>query len=146
MASFGKASEAALQGIHPDIIRVLRKAIERYDFGVLNGLRTEAQEAADVAAGLSQTMHSMHLQQADGYGHAADIAPYPENWNDPSHVKLSQFEVDQIFLGAFVLGVAHALGIELRYGGNWSGSGRSIAAGFKDLDHVELPAGHSTNS
>lgn len=139
MAKFGAASLAALVGLHPDIIKVLNKAVERYDIGVLNGVRTQAQEASYVAAGLSKTMHSMHLPQADGLGHAADVAPFPQNWNQPESVKLSQFEIDQIFLGGYLLGLGDAMGVRLRYGGDWDGDGRNVATGFRDLDHIELP-------
>jgi len=75
---FGKASLAKLDGVHPDLVRVFKRAItiSRQDFSIHDGLRTIEQQRALVNRGASQTMKSMHLPQADGLGHAGDAVPY----------------------------------------------------------------------
>ena len=76
--ALGAGSLAELQGVHPLIAGVVRRAIQitEQDFGVHDGLRTEAEQRAYVQRGVSQTMNSMHRKQADGFGHAVDLVPY----------------------------------------------------------------------
>lgn len=70
---FGERSEAELVGVHPDLVRVVRRALELsiVDFGVHDGKRTVEEQRRLVAAGASQTMKSRHLT-----GHAVDLVPY----------------------------------------------------------------------
>ena len=67
-----------LEGVHPDLVAVVKKAIEltKVDFGVTCGLRTIEEQEKLVAAGKSQTMNSKHLPQDDGYSHAVDLVAY----------------------------------------------------------------------
>lgn len=59
-----------LQGVHPDLVKVVQRAIEisDIDFTVLEGLRTKARQSQLIAAGASQTMNSRHIT-----GHAVDL-------------------------------------------------------------------------
>ena len=61
-----------LRGVHPDLVKVVQKAIElsTIDFMVVEGLRTRDRQAELLKAGASQTMNSRHLT-----GHAVDLAP-----------------------------------------------------------------------
>lgn len=74
----GKRSLANLAGVHPDLVRVVKAAIglSDQDFGVHEGLRTLDRQAEYVRRGVSKTMRSKHLRQADDYGHAVDLVPY----------------------------------------------------------------------
>lgn len=74
---FGTKSESELAGVHPLLVSTVRKALEvsRQDFMVFDGLRTIEEQKSYVAKGTSQTMHSMHMAQPDGYGHATDLVP-----------------------------------------------------------------------
>jgi peptidoglycan L-alanyl-D-glutamate endopeptidase CwlK len=74
----GKGSRAELQGVHPRLIDVVERAIaiSKVDFGVHDGLRTMEEQRRYVQSGVSQTMASLHRQQADGFGHAVDLVPY----------------------------------------------------------------------
>ena len=62
-----------LEGVNPDMIRVVKKAIEltKIDFGVICGMRTIEEQKALVAKGASQTMKSKHLD-----GLAVDLMAY----------------------------------------------------------------------
>lgn len=68
-------SKGNLQGVHPDLVRVVERAIEitSIDFGVSDGLRTTEQQLEMVRRGASTTMYSKHLVQRDGWGHAIDL-------------------------------------------------------------------------
>jgi len=62
-----------LEGVHNDMVRVVKKAIDltKIDFGVICGLRTIEEQEALVAKGASQTMKSKHLD-----GLAVDLMAY----------------------------------------------------------------------
>lgn len=72
MFKFGKRSLAKLQGVHPDLVKVVKRAIEisESDFMVVEGLRTMATQKKYVLSGASKTYNSRHLT-----GHAVDLAP-----------------------------------------------------------------------
>jgi len=54
-----------LAGVHPDMAAVIRAAAQTpVPFVVVYGRRTPAAEAAALASGHSQTLHSRHLEQA----------------------------------------------------------------------------------
>jgi len=71
-------SLSKLEGVHPDLVKVVKKAIEvtTVDFGVTQGIRTLQQQKEYVRKGKSQTMNSKHLPQKDGYSHAVDVVAY----------------------------------------------------------------------
>lgn len=60
---FGKASESNLIGVHPDLVKVVRRALEitPIDFKVIEGCRTVERQRELVKDGASQTMNSRHL-------------------------------------------------------------------------------------
>ena len=118
---FGARSLARLNGVHPDLVKVMKRAIacSTIDFTVLEGRRTLARQKQLMAAGATRTMNSRHLT-----GHAVDIAPLVKGqvrWDWPLYHQLA----------AIVKKAAEDLGIPIQWGGDW----RS----FKDGPHWELP-------
>jgi peptidoglycan L-alanyl-D-glutamate endopeptidase CwlK len=112
--SLGAKSRAELNGVHPRLIKVVERAIEltEQDFGVHDGLRTPAEQQEYVRRGVSQTMNSRHMKQADGYGHAVDLVPYVNG-------KL-RWEWEPIYvIAAAVNQAARELNVSLRWGGAW---------------------------
>ena len=51
-----------LEGVHPDMVKCVTSAINysKVDFGVICGMRTEAEQKELVAKGASKTMKSKH--------------------------------------------------------------------------------------
>ena len=116
-----------LAGVHPDLVEVVKLAIQRtpVDFLVVEGVRTVAQQRENVAKGASQTMNSYHLPQADGLGHAVDLAPLVGGaipWNDWAQFK---------DLADVVKACAAELGVPVEWGGDWKT--------FKDGPHFQIP-------
>lgn len=72
MYQFGTRSKERLKGVHPDLVRVVTRALElsSVDFSVAEGLRTKERQKELVAKGLSKTMNSRHIT-----GHAVDLYP-----------------------------------------------------------------------
>ena len=110
----GAKSRAELKGVHPDLVRVVERAIQitSQDFSVHDGLRTLEEQKRLVAAGASQTMNSKHRPQADGYGHAVDLVPYINGklrWEWPATYPIA----------AAVWLASRELGVQIRWGGAW---------------------------
>jgi len=64
-------SKSNLRGVHPDLVRVVNRAISEgsTDFVVIEGLRSQQRQAELLAKGASRTKNSRHLT-----GHAVDLA------------------------------------------------------------------------
>ena len=67
-------SRQRLSGVHPDLVAVVKRAIEitEQDFFVGEGIRSIERQKRLVASGASRTMRSRHLT-----GHAVDLHPFP---------------------------------------------------------------------
>lgn len=128
MPTFGTASKANLATCHPDLQRLLNKAIQYVDFSVTCGHRTKADQDAAVAAGNSQTPWptSKHNSMPS---RAVDVAPYPLDWSDTESFTL---------LAGILYGIAVTMGIKIRLGADWDGDLSIKEHGFKDRPHVEL--------
>lgn len=125
---FSQRSENNLKGVNPDLVKVIRRALELtpVDFIVIEGLRTQARQKELVATGKSQTMNSRHLS-----GNAVDIIPVNTTWQikefAPILNAVKQAAVEQ--------------GIKLRFGINWKNDpSLPIETKFIDAPHVEIPA------
>ncbi|MGX3066011.1 M15 family metallopeptidase [Ursidibacter arcticus] len=123
---FSKRSEDNLNGVHPDLIKVARRALElsEIDFTVIEGVRTKARQQQLYKQGATKTMNSRHLT-----GHAIDIVPYPLDWNDTkafAELARAMFEAAKQF------------NIPIRWGGDWNRNGRSDDESFYDGPHFEL--------
>jgi peptidoglycan L-alanyl-D-glutamate endopeptidase CwlK len=117
----GKRSLARLEGVHPDLVKVVKRAIEitEVDFTVLEGVRTVSRQRQLVKSGASKTMNSRHLT-----GHAVDLGAWvggKVRWDWPLYYKIA----------AAMKQAAKELGQPIEWGGDW----RS----FKDGPHWQLP-------
>ncbi len=114
-----KTSLARLKGVHPDLVRVIKRASESADFIVTEGLRTLDRQKQLKAAGASKTLNSRHLT-----GHAVDVAPLVDGkvrWDWPLFHKLA----------AVIKKAAKAEKVPLEWGGEWKS--------FPDGPHWQLP-------
>lgn len=73
MYELSQRSLNRLEGVDDRLVKVVCRAIEitDTDFGVVQGLRTEAEQKALVAKGASKTMKSKHLE-----GRAVDLMAF----------------------------------------------------------------------
>ena len=111
----GNRSKQKLEGVHPDMVAVVERAIEltKVDFGVTYGVRTVEEQEKLVASGRSQTMKSKHLIQDTGYSHAVDVVAY-----DGSDV-VWEINVYDDIADAFKA-AAEELGVAVKWGAAWS--------------------------
>lgn len=120
----GQRSLSRLEGVHPDLVRVVKKAaaMSDLDFTVLEGLRTPETQKKYVKEGRSKTLNSRHLT-----GHAVDLAPMIGGkivWDWPVYHRLAKI----------IKAAAAAENVPLQWGGDWRI--------FKDGPHWELPWKH----
>lgn len=113
---FSARSLAALDGVHPALVAVTRLALVRsaVDFTVVEGLRTQEKQRENVARGVSQTMNSKHLKQADGFGHAVDLYPFYDGSVQVNAPAACFRQIADAMRTA-----ADELGVRLVWGGDW---------------------------
>ena len=123
MRKYSPRSLKSLAGIHPDLRRVIDRALQDspLDFCVIEGLRTKERQATLVASGASKTMNSRHIT-----GHAVDLMPFTSDGKGSFAWPL--YDV----LGPAVKAAAEAEGVALDWGGDWTS--------FKDGPHFQLRA------
>ena len=117
----GQRSLSRLEGVHPDLVRVVNKAaaLSTLDFTVLEGLRTKERQKQLMDLGATKTLNSRHLT-----GHAVDLAPMvggTVRWDWPLYHQLA----------VIVKEAAKAENVPIQWGGDWRT--------FKDGPHWELP-------
>lgn len=124
----GSRSLKNLKGVHPDLVRVVKRALKicSCDFTVIEGRRTLERQKKLLRAGASKTLRSRHLT-----GHAVDIVPWINgtvDWN-----RTDQFcQVGHAMrVAAMDLDVTMIWGAGKMYGGAWSNS-------FNDMPHFQL--------
>lgn len=110
-----------LDGVHPDLVKVVKRAIEitPVDFVVVEGLRTQARQAYLLDAGKTRTMKSYHLT-----GHAVDIAPIVDgkvSWDWKFFHPMADA----------MKKAAEELHVSLTWGGDWKT--------FPDGPHFQIP-------
>ena len=120
MFKLGKRSIERLQGVHPDLVRVVERAIDltSVDFTVLEGLRSPERQQTLVASGASQTLNSRHIT-----GHAVDLGAWVDNqvdWSWPLYHQIANA----------MKAAANELGIPIVCGADWKK--------FPDGPHFEL--------
>lgn len=121
-------SEKRLKGVHPDLVRVVRRVAKDWKdpetgWIITCGVRTVEEQKVNVAKGASKTMRSRHIPAANGYSHAVDFACTIKGvprWDWPLYDKLAKA----------VKAAAKAEKVPVEWGGDWK---------FKDGPHFQLP-------
>lgn len=129
----GTRSKKNLEGVHPDMVAVVKEAIRitNQDFTVIWGVRTAEQQNELYQKGRTKPGNivtykdgyrkkSNHQAKSDGYGHAVDLVPYPIDWNDWTKFELINDAMQE---------AGRSLGVKVIWGGNWK---------FRDAAHFEL--------
>jgi peptidoglycan L-alanyl-D-glutamate endopeptidase CwlK len=120
MFTLGQRSKLRLKGIHPDLVKVVERAIKitEVDFTVLEGIRTPERQKALVEAGASQTLNSRHIT-----GHAVDLGAWVGDevrWDWPLYHKIAAAMKD----------ASKQVNVPIEWGGDWRN--------FKDGPHFQL--------
>lgn len=149
--SLSQKSLDKLVGVNPNLVKVVKRAIEitDIDFTVIEGVRSKEQAYINWGKGrtvaqlqakgvptkyaqpnlakvtwLNNPLGSKHMD-----GSAVDLVPVPIDWND-----LKRF--DQ--MASAMLRAASELGIKIKWGADWNGNGKYREKGETDSPHFEL--------
>lgn len=123
------SSEGRLKGVHPDLVRVVRRAAADWhdtdlQWIITCGVRSLEEQKLMVAKGASKTLNSRHIPSKNGYSHAVDLAATlggKIKWDWPLYAKLA----------AAMKAAAIAEKVTIEWGGDWRT--------FKDGPHFQLP-------
>ena len=120
MFTLGKRSKERLVGVHPDLVLVVKRALElsEIDFSVLEGVRTIDRQKELVRLGASTTMNSRHIT-----GHAVDLGAYVAG-----HIDWTWELYEKIANAMYQASIE--LGIKIKWGGDW--------VHLKDGPHFQL--------
>ena len=123
MYRLSQRSKQRLAGVHPDLVAVVKYAIEitPTDFTVLEGLRSLSRQKKLLKRGATRTLNSRHLT-----GHAVDLGAWVEG-------RVSWMWCHYVEISKAVKQAADELNIEVEWGGDWQT--------FKDGAHFQLPWG-----
>lgn len=118
--------ESRLQGVHPDLAKVVRLASNTCKFRVTEGLRSIDRQKELVASKKSQTMNSRHIT-----GHAIDVIAIGDDG-------IATYDMDDLTRVANAMraaakecGVKIEWGAAAKYGGDFKT--------FNDSPHFQLP-------
>ena len=124
MYKFGRRSRERLKGVDSRLVNVLNELIKIMDVTVIEGLRSAERQEELLAKGATKVKYSKHME-----GKAVDIAPYPINWEDRERFH---------YMGGMIRGIAKALNLKVRWGGDWDSDGEIKDNRFDDLVHIEI--------
>ncbi|WP_296206904.1 M15 family metallopeptidase [Psychrobacter sp. UBA3480] len=111
-----------LIGLHPDLVKIVERAIEitDIDFSVGEGLRSITRQKELYQQGATTTMNSRHLT-----GHAVDLIALDEDGKVSWNWKYYHL------LAVAMKQAAKDVGVSIEWGGDWKT--------FKDGPHYQLP-------
>lgn len=132
MPKFGRRSNLNLNTCHPDLQRLFREVVKRYDCSVLQGHRTEDEHNEMYLAIPPVTTVPYHkTKHRHSPSKAVDVAP----WINGGVC----YEPRQCYdFAGYVKRVAEEMGINLRRGADWDGDGDINDQTFRDIIHFEI--------
>jgi len=119
-------SKALLNGVHPDLVKVILAAAEKTEFKLTEGVRTIERERALIKAGKSSLKDPYKCRHVPthGFGKAVDFVPAGKfDWNKD----WAKFAA----IAKVIKDTAKELKIPVEWGGDWKT--------FKDGPHIQLP-------
>lgn len=128
MPKFGKRSRNALHSCDDKLKKVFNEVIKTVDCSVLEGHRGKDRQNALYKEGKTKVKYPNGRHNAIP-SRAADVVPYPIDWDDRERFHL--------FAG-FVIGIAKGMDINLRWGGDWNQNFEVDDNKFDDFPHFEL--------
>ncbi len=128
MPRFGKRSRGNLATCDERLQKVFNEVIKHVDCTVIEGHRSKERQNKLYEEGKTKVRYPDGRHNAKP-SNAADVCPYPIDWDDRERFHL--------FAG-YVLGVARGMGITLRWGGDWNMNFEVDDNKFDDFPHFEL--------
>lgn len=135
MWKYSKASLNHLDSCNSDLQILANELIKHRDVRIVQGHRGEEEQNAAFSAGRSKLKFPLSRHNTLPSG-AVDMIPYPfPTWGWSNTKRARDFWIGW---GNYVKGAADALGINVRWGGDWNSNWESIDTKFFDGPHFEL--------
>ena len=129
MPYFGKRSKKNLTTCDDRLQRIFNEVIKHVDCSVIEGHRSEDRQNKLFKEGKTKVKFPNGRHNANP-SLAADVVPYPIDWEDRERMTL--------FAG-FVKGIAKGMyNIDLRWGGDWDNDWEVKDNRFDDFPHFEI--------
>ena len=128
MPSFSEKSLNGLGTCDFRLQRVFQRVVQDFDCTIIEGHRNEVRQNQMVDEGKSQVRWPVGKHNTVP-SLAVDVCPYPVVWDDRER---------QTLFAGYVLATAKAMGIDLRWGGDWSMDFEVRDNRFDDLVHFEI--------
>lgn len=128
MPKYSDISKQRLATCHPDLQKIFNEVIKHYDCVIICGHRGEKEQNEAYAKGFSKLKwpNGNHNKNPS---RAVDALPYPIDWNNKD---------SHLHFAGFVMGVASAMGIKIRWGGDFNQDKNFKNDSFIDRPHFEL--------
>lgn len=150
MPNYGTSSKQTIAQCHPDLRTIAGELILSVNVSAKNAKRTIPEQIVNIRNKVSKTLDSRHIPR-DEEGNYAPSAPsnaihflpyIDRNYNpwpqraDP--ILVTQKKIGMFFRVAGAVGaISEALGIDIRWGGDWDGDGNPFDQKFDDYGHYE---------
>tara|TARA_Y100001973_G_C5200156_1_gene337043 strand:+ start:1761 stop:2153 length:393 start_codon:yes stop_codon:yes gene_type:complete len=128
MPKFGVNSRDKLSSCDERLQKVFNEVIKHIDCSVLEGHRSGERQDKLFELGRTKVKYPNGRHNAFP-SNAVDVTPYPIDWEDRER---------QTLFAGFVLGTAKAMGITLRWGGDWDRDYQVQDNKFDDFPHFEI--------
>ena len=128
MPKFGSRSRNNLETCHEDLQDLFNEVIKHVDCSVICGHRNQQEQAEAFKKKRTKVKYPKGRHNASP-SMAADVVPYPIDWDDRERFHL--------FAG-FVLGIAQSMEINIRWGGDWNKNFEVDDNNFDDFPHFEI--------
>ena len=128
MPRFGKISKERLATCDERLQEVFNEVIQFVDCSVLEGHRSQERQDKLYDEGKTKVKYPRGRHNSNP-SRAVDVTPYPVDWEDRER---------QTLFAGFVLGIARAKGIKLRWGGDWDMDFEVMDNRFDDFPHFEV--------
>lgn len=139
---YSKASEEKLDTVEYSLQDVMRFVLQLKDHTIVCGVRSKQAQNKAFKEGKSKLEwpNGKHnIKKGRGKSRAVDAQPYPLRRNKDGNLDREDF----IYLGGLVVGAAAAMGLDVRWGGDWDMDGvlNKDEGGkpfLEDLYHFEI--------
>ena len=128
MPKFGKRSKERLATCDERLQEVFNEVIQFVDCSVLEGHRGQERQDQLYIDGKTKVKYPNGRHNSKP-SNAVDCTPYPVDWADRER---------QTLFAGFVIGLARAKGIKLRWGGDWDQDFQVMDNRFDDFPHFEV--------
>jgi len=128
MPRYSKRSKERLASCDERLQEVFNEVIKHVDCSVLEGHRSKERQNKLYDEGRTKVKYPNGRHNTNP-SKAADVTPYPVDWEDRER---------QTLFAGFVIGIARGMGYRIRWGGDWDMDFQVMDNRFDDFPHFEI--------